>query len=206
MLACLSATECVDIIQCKYTGTISLKWKEYCKHNVVITGDLLDRKRSNYEDADNGSEEEYMLFISHILSLQSRKQGGLFVRLLGNHEIMNALGVFTHVTNNAMQYYNTCCGGRRHHFKCGSEGALDLCHYGARVVLKLGNIVFMHAGVGCTNDHDIVVKYTHTNKISDQVNKIVHDMLSGDRRAKTLYEQIASVFLWDRTQGATHGV
>ena len=204
MVACFAACPCMSVEQCHYEGiyTWKIKWKDHCTDSVVICGDLLDRKRMNDQDDDEGNEEELMLVACHILSLQARKQGGLFIRLLGNHEIMNAFGQFSNVTARAMKYYSSCCGGRYNHFKCGGIGALDLCSYGSRVVLKLGNVVFMHAGIASKNDHDIIMKYKKTSHVANEVNKIVYKMMQGDKEAQQDYERVASVFLWDRTQGS----
>ncbi len=114
------------------------------KIHVVQVGDILDRKPRNEDSSDEDSE---FLIISFILKLQieSYLNGGGFHPVIGNHEIMNILGIFDYVSHMGMRHFNNF-HERKEYFKQGG----DFCKYLAcawNPIIKINNCLFCHGGI-----------------------------------------------------------
>jgi hypothetical protein len=132
----------------------------------------------------------------------AKQKGGRFISLLGNHELMNAMGDFSYVS----QYSLTKTGGyegRVHKFRPGGEYARILAK--RPVVLKLGNVLFSHAGI--LPDH---LKVVDDNL--DTYNKLATKLLLGEQPLSVLEAHVvkelflgANSMLWNRKYLNTDG-
>ena len=112
--------------------------------HVVQVGDILDRKTRSDDFSDEDSE---FIIISFILKLQIEAylNGGGYHPVIGNHEIMNVLGIFVYVSYMGMRHFQSI-NGRRDYFKQGS----DFCKYLScawNPVIKINNCLFCHGGI-----------------------------------------------------------
>ena len=99
---------------------------------IVQTGDVLDR----------GDDESKILELLERLAVDAHASGGQVIRLLGNHELMNAAGDFRYVTPGGARDFG---GDREHALGPGGAVAKQLAKYD--IVAIVGDTVFSHAGV-----------------------------------------------------------
>jgi len=136
--------------------------------HVVQVGDILDRKIRDVEFSDEDSE---IIIISLIckLQLEAYFAGGGFHPIIGNHEIMNILGIFDYVSPMGIHHFKNI-EGRREYFKIGNL----FCRYlacGWNPVVKIGDFIFCHGGISL----NIANKYSIEN-----INFIMRDTLFGN--------------------------
>jgi len=111
---------------------------------VVQVGDQVDSLNRN-PDADNWEKlnDICLLHFTHSLDLIARAKGGMFISMIGNHELMNIMGNFSYVSQKSM------VDNRIDMFKPKGNLSTLLAH--RPLVLKIGNLFFCHAGI--TKDH-----------------------------------------------------
>ena len=114
------------------------------KTHVVQVGDILDRKPRHDDFSDEDSE---FLIIGYILKLQieSYLSGGGYHPVIGNHELMNVLGIFDYVSHMGMNHFRNF-NERKTYFSPGNE----FCQYlacGWNPVIKINNCLFCHGGI-----------------------------------------------------------
>lgn len=135
--------------------------------HVVQVGDQIDRCRPfgnvtcEHQSAtinDEASDIEIMK-LANILDEQAKKVGGSFVSLLGNHEIMNSMGVMAYVSylgrkqfetykdpKNPSLTFNDGTEARIHAFTPGNDIAVMMgCTRLPAVII--GTHLFVHAGI-----------------------------------------------------------
>jgi hypothetical protein len=143
-----------------------LKWTGGKTH-VVQIGDQIDRCRPNgsktcdnpltmKSDEDEDSDVKILKLYTD-LNEQAMKEGGAVISLLGNHELLNALGEVQYVSfkglNKFMEKYKVDgmefedpMEARKHAFHPGNEyGRFLGCTRNATVVI--GSNLFVHAGI-----------------------------------------------------------
>jgi hypothetical protein len=136
--------------------------------HVVQIGDILDRKPRNFDKNDEDSEFKIISLILK-LQLESYQYGGGFHPVIGNHELMNILGIFDYVSPMGMGHFKSK-QDRLEYFKIGNTFAKYLaCAWNP--VIKIGKFLFCHGGMSLT----IAKKYT----IND-INTIMRDTLYGN--------------------------
>ena len=123
--------------------------------HVVQVGDILDRKPRGEDTSDEDSE---FIIISFILKLQieSFLNGGGYHPVIGNHEIMNIMGIFDYVSNMGMRHFKTF-DERKEYFRQGG----DFCKYlacGWNPVIKINNCLFCHGGLSRTVSNKYSIK------------------------------------------------
>ena len=136
--------------------------------HVVQVGDILDRKIRDVEYSDEDSEFKIISFILR-LQLESYIAGGGFHPIIGNHELMNILGIFDYVSPMGMAHFKNI-ESRKNYFKIGG----DFCKYlscGWNPIVKIGDSIFCHGGINSI----ISSKY----KI-ETINFIMRDTLYGN--------------------------
>ena len=133
--------------------------------HVIQMGDILDRK-SRY---DYGSDEDSEFkIIGMILKLQidSYMAGGGFHPIIGNHELMNVMGMFDYVSQKGLNHFNSI-EKRKEYFKIGG----DFCKYlasGWNVIIKINDFILCHGGI----NSEIANKYS-----IEKINLIMRDTL-----------------------------
>ena len=138
------------------------------KAHVVQIGDILDRKIRDGEYTDEDSETKIISLICK-LQLEAFSSGGGFHCVIGNHELMNILGIFDYVSPMGMKHFKNS-DGRQNYFKIGGI----FCKYLAcawNPVIKIGDFIFCHGGINET----IASKYT-----IQHINFIMRDTLFGN--------------------------
>lgn len=127
---------------------------------VVQTGDVLDR----------GDDEKEILALLDRLEVEAKAAGGRLVRLLGNHELMNARGDMRYVTGGGFDDYGGSEESRRAAFRPGSPLAKRLADF--PLVAVVGDSVFAHGG--------LLPK--HVEYGLDRLNREAAAWLRGERR------------------------
>ena len=168
------------------------------KAHVVQVGDILDRKIRDTEYSDEDSEFKIIALILK-LQLESYTSGGGFHPIIGNHEIMNILGIFDYVSPMGLQHFKNKSReknieARKKYFKLGG----DFCKYlacGWNPVIKIGDYIFCHGGI----NEDISKKYS-----IDEINHIMRDTLYGNSKHinKYYFNELflnEQSILWNRT-------
>lgn len=136
--------------------------------HVVQVGDILDRKVREGDYTDEDSEFKIISLILN-LQLESFVKGGGFHPIIGNHELMNILGIFDYVSPMGMKHFKNS-EERREYFKIGN----DFCKYLAcswNPVIKINEFIFCHGGI----DYSIAMKYN-----INYINYIMRDTLYGN--------------------------
>jgi hypothetical protein len=137
------------------------------KTYVVQVGDQVDRcrpqiggppcKDSRATDNDEDSDVKILKLFNR-LDKQARKNGGMVISLLGNHELLNATGYMNYVSYEGLKgfedyvdpitkkSFSNGMEARIHAFKPGNEyGKLLACTRYPAVII--GSNVFVHAGI-----------------------------------------------------------
>ena len=136
--------------------------------HVVQVGDILDRKIRDTEYTDEDSEFKIISLILK-LQLESYTSGGGFHPIIGNHEILNILGIFDYVSPMGLSHFKTI-EDRRKYFSIGG----DFCKYlacGWNPIIKIGDYIFCHGGIS--------LKIANNYSIND-INFIMRDTLYGN--------------------------
>jgi hypothetical protein len=168
------------------------------KAHVVQVGDILDRKIRDTEYSDEDSEFKIIALILK-LQLESYTAGGGFHPVIGNHELMNILGIFDYVSPMGLQHFKNKSReknieARKKYFEIGG----DFCKYlacGWNPVIKIGNYIFCHGGI----NESISKKYS-----IDEINHIMRDTLYGNSKHlnKNYFNELflnENSILWNRT-------
>jgi hypothetical protein len=168
-----------------------LKWIGGDTH-VVQIGDILDRKPRNYDNDDEDSEFKIIALILK-LQLESYQSGGGFHPVIGNHELMNILGIFDYVSPMGIMHFGSP-EKRKEYFELGNTFSKYLaCAWNP--VIKIGKNLFCHGGISV----NIAKKYTIEN-----INFIMRDALYGNRghlNQRYFYELFLddNSVLWNRS-------
>lgn len=221
----LSITESTEITE--ITSSISDVEKEYKlkwiggKTHVVQVGDQIDRCRPNgSKTCDNpltmrSSEDEdsdtKILKLFTDLHEQAVEHGGAVISLLGNHELLNALGEVQYVSfkglNKFMKKYKVDgldfedpIEARKHAFQPGNEyGKFLGCTRNATVVI--GSNLFVHAGIVDALARELQL---HSYMDVENINIIIKKWLLGliqTNQVNNLVRSQDSMF-WSRILGS----
>ncbi len=160
--------------------------------HVIQIGDIFDRKpRLRYTNDEDSEFKICALMLK--LQYQSYKANGGFHCVLGNHELMNIMGIYDYVSEEGMNHFIRNNSSRNEYFKVGNPFAKYLaCTWNP--VIKIGDYVFCHGGIS----PKIAKKYS-----IEDINLIMRDYLYGNKihekkdYFKELFIQQNSV-LWNR--------
>jgi hypothetical protein len=160
--------------------------------HVVQIGDILDRMPRKDYTTDEDSEFRIISLILK-LQLESYMQGGGFHPIIGNHEMLNILGIFDYVSPMGMEHFKSPVE-RAKYFEIGGNFAKYLaCAWNP--VIKIGDFIFCHGGLSLK----IAMKYKIEN-----INSIMRDTLYGNKTHlntkyfNELFLDDTSI-LWNRT-------
>jgi hypothetical protein len=136
------------LCSCLYMANIintNMEWVAEPANTIVVQiGDQLDSlSRDTSQEWERLDDIKLMQFTNKLDEI-AKKKGGRFISLLGNHEMMNVFGEFTYVSPLSMEKSGGV-QGRRHRFQPGGEYAKILAKRNS--ILKIGNILFCHAGL-----------------------------------------------------------
>lgn len=168
---------------------------------VVQVGDQVDRCRPNGKDCMDPSttkNDEHsdikILELYTDLDRQARKDGGMVVSLLGNHEIMNSKGMMNYVSYEGVKGFDNYVDpdtGKRfadgmeariHAFAPGNQyGRLLGCTRYPAVII--GSNIFVHAGIVDSLIREL--KIDSTKSIED-INRVLRTWLLGFANSKDI--------------------
>lgn len=134
---------------CLYMTNIinkNMEWIAEPQNTIVVQiGDQLD----SMTRADSGIDWEtlddtILMRFTEKLDRIAKEKGGRFISMIGNHEIMNMIGDYTYVSPWSMEKSGGIMG-RLNKFKPDSTYARMFA--GRPCVLKIGDLLFCHAGI-----------------------------------------------------------
>ena len=187
---------------------------------VVQVGDQIDRCRPNetytcdhpkaIQEGDEDSDTKILKLFTN-LHEQAVKAGGAVISLLGNHELLNALGEVQYVSfkglKNILKKYkiegldfDNGLEARKHAFKPGNEyGKFLGCTRNATVII--GSNLFVHAGI----IDSLVNQFKFTGYVDvEHVNILIKKWLLGliqTNKVSSLVRSQDSMF-WTRVLGS----
>ena len=181
---------------------------------VVQVGDQIDRCRplgpTNKCDMegttlnDEASDEKIMKFMSN-LNNKAKKDNGMVISLLGNHELLNAQGSMNYVSRKGLLEYGK-------DIKTGMEKRIKLFSPGNRIgnfmgcnrvsFVIIGSFIFVHGGI--TNE--IINKLNIKNrndlvKINSNVRKWLLGLINFDNINTIINGEIEGSIFWSRILG-----
>ncbi len=167
------------------------------KTHVVQVGDILDRKP---RETNRNDEDNEIKIISKIMELQidSFKSGGGYHPVLGNHELMNVLGIFDYASPMGIMHFGGR-EGRRDFFRPGSPCSnYFACAWNP--VIKIGSWLFVHGGMS----KKISDRYT-----IEEINNTMRDFLYGNTHhmKKKYFDELflnGNSILWNRDFSTDH--
>ena len=188
-----------------YTKTINLfhhfnlidKNKKWIGNNTIIIqlGDQIDGYgRGIYEDADG--ELQILDFFDSIHE-QAKMYGGGVYSIIGNHELMNVLGIFSYASKEDIKN-NGGQQKRKQQFAPGGTIAKRLACT-RNTIIKINDIIFVHGGI----IPELVKK--DKSKTIKIVNQLMRSFLRGEidenHDSFKLFLKDNNSLLWDRSLG-----
>jgi hypothetical protein len=169
-------------------GIISqtLEWIANPPHTIVVQlGDQVDSasRVGEYEWEDD--IDVNVLFMTDHLDTIAMQHGGRFISLIGNHEMMNVLGMFNYVSQKSLMV--TGVEGRKELFQRGTGVCCKILAK-RNVVVQIGPYLFCHGG--------LVLK--HLEQLYGDINganTLVQRFLRGDEMISDEYAVLNSVIL-----------
>ena len=165
---------------------------------VVQVGDQIDRCRPwasnqmcDMEDVtlnDEASDEKIMKFMTD-LNEQARKDGGMVISLLGNHELLNSLGNMNYVSRKGLlEYGNTVESGKAERIKLFSPGNRIGNFMGCNRLsfVIIGSFIFVHGGL--TNEIVNNLKLKNRNDLV-KINRAVRKWLLTKGNLESKFKQ-----------------
>lgn len=185
---------------------------------VILLGDMLDRYRDTSvikklkTPGEIKHEEEKIIDLLNFLSVESHKVGGRVIKLLGNHELMNAQKNFAYVTPYAKTVkhrYNGKEYSRQEYFTSGNPGAKKIISCGTIPLLKVGDYIFVHGGIM----PNIVREFDKIEKDIFEYSKELmlkffnnEKMTKKEKKHLDLIDGSESSILWERKLGTSSHV
>jgi hypothetical protein len=187
---------------------------------VVQVGDQIDscRPLNNMGDCKNPGTTHHdkpydikILNFMNKLDIQARKHGGKVISLLGNHELMNAMGNLDYVSYENINYFNNYKDkdgnrinnpyeARKYAFKPGNEYSTMLgCSRLSCVII--GSNLFVHAGfINLLMDKEGIKKREDLIKINNYIKEWLLGMLD-QKLVNDLISQNPYSMFWTRILG-----
>lgn len=137
------------LCSCLYLAKIintNMEWIANPPNTIVVQiGDQLDSLvRTGVPDDWEKLDDTMLMRFTDKLDSIARLKGGRFISMLGNHEIMNVFGDYSYVSSNSMEKSGGV-EGRNAKFRPNGLYAELLAKRPS--VLKIGDILFCHAGI-----------------------------------------------------------
>jgi len=184
-------------IKCLSKAGVINSRKEWIGGNTIVVqmGDQVDRGGRTELEYDEDSDLPIMIFFNR-LHLDAIRYGGAVFSLIGNHEIMNTMGIFDYVSPRGFEMY----GGRRGRqdaFAPGSDIAKMMAHT-RFAALKIGDCLFVHGGV-----KDRLLDRYSIDKVNDIMRRYLLRKL--EQRESTQFRELfmtETSLLWNRAQSS----
>lgn len=123
--------------------------------NVVQMGDILDRKIRTSYISDEDSEFIIINIIKR-LQIESYLSGGSFHCLIGNHELMNIMGIFDYVSKLGIKHFGSL-NERYNNLRPGTKFTKYLaCFWNP--IIKINNFLFVHGGINNNISNNYSIK------------------------------------------------
>lgn len=161
---------------------------------IVQLGDILDGKKRDETYSNFNDNEFHIINLFIKLRLEAQKKKGNIYLLVGNHELLNFIGNFNHVSLKGIMDF----GGidKRYNFlKPGGEYCKNMANI-YKAILIIDKYIFVH---GSINSY-IFKKYT-----INQINNLLKKYLLNKKNYSTTNEDISYLFynsftspLWSR--------
>lgn len=159
---------------------------------VVQVGDQIDsiNRSPDIPEWEKLKDIETIHF-TNFLDKMAMVKGGRFISLIGNHELMNVQGVFDYVSK------KSTFTNRHNYFK--PQGNLSLILASRPIVLKIGDLIFCHAGI---RKHHLDIVEKNNTTIFELNNLWKKYMLNNKIENTELFEKIIvdseNGILWTR--------
>lgn len=159
---------------------------------VVQVGDQIDsiNRSPDIPEWEKLKDIETIHF-TNFLDKMAMVKGGRFISLIGNHELMNVQGVFDYVSK------KSTFTNRHNYFK--PQGYLSLILASRPIVLKIGDLIFCHAGI---RKHHLDIVEKNNTTIFELNNLWKKYMLNNKVENTELFEKIIvdseNGILWTR--------
>ncbi len=159
---------------------------------VVQTGDQVDRCRSmnpgdcskpNYLTNDKNDDIKILKYLTK-LHIKAQEKNGAVISLLGNHEIMNAIGNMSYVSYKGIVGFNNSSD---HGFDYGLKKRSKLFRPGNKLavflgctrlsIVIIGSYLFVHASIVS----ELADKFPNLDGIKN-INELIRDWLLRDRK------------------------
>ena len=143
----------------------NIEWIAKPPNTVVVQmGDQVDSLNRD-DSVENWEviEDVEVIYFTNLIDKMAQSKGGRFISIIGNHEFMNVIGNYSYVSANSMKNNEN---KRKNLFKPG--GALSPILSKRPIILKIGDLLFCHAGL--TLDHLTLLR-SHSKDVS-YINKM----------------------------------
>jgi hypothetical protein len=185
------------LLECMINAKVfsrDLEWIAEPKNTIVVQmGDQIDSlNRSLVPEWEELPDYEVLLLMEKLDNI-AKLEGGRVLSLLGNHEIMNTMGMFSYVSQKSLKYLPE--NERKIQFNLGNRFAKLLSH--RNIVLKINNLLFCHAGL---LPHHLLLCDNNLHKI----NEVSRRILRGEKVSLEEYELFDKLavdpdsILWNR--------
>lgn len=133
----------------------SIEWIAEPKNTIVVQmGDQVDsiNRDPSLEEWEVLPDVE-MIYFTNLLNKIALSKGGRVISLIGNHEMMNTIGNYSYVSSKSLND-----DVRKRHDLFKPSGALSAILSQRPIVVKIGKLLFCHAGL--TMEHlKVLTKY-----------------------------------------------
>jgi hypothetical protein len=178
----------------------NIEWIAEPPNTVVVQmGDQVDSlNRDNSIPDWEVIDDVEVIYFTNLLDKFAQSKGGRFISIIGNHEFMNVIGNYSYVSNKSMANNEV---KRRELFKTG--GKLSPILSNRPIVLKIGELLFCHAGL--TDNHIMILK--KYNKNISYINRIWRNFVLHNnvlKEDKEIFDKILLDYegiLWTRNLG-----
>lgn len=178
----------------------NIEWIAEPPNTVVVQmGDQVDSlNRDNSIPDWEVIDDVEVIYFTNLLDKFAQSKGGRFISIIGNHEFMNVIGNYSYVSSKSMANNEN---KRRELFKTG--GKLSPILSNRPIVLKIGELLFCHAGL--TDNHIMILK--KYNKNISYINRIWRNFVLHNnvlKEDKEIFDKILLDYegiLWTRNLG-----